>query len=795
MTQNKKRGWKARIESGFATLGYAMGRHPWRWLLSCLLLVGAMASQLPSLQTDTSVEGFLAKGSSAIQRYDQFKEIFGRDELFIITIATDDAYTPQFAHQLHTLHQQLQDEVPHIKFVDSLANARYTWGEDDTLYIEDLLPDPLPEDAAAREKLKQYALHNDNYRDFLISADGHMVTILLRMEPFRYSKQADGTLQRSYMGEEEGRAADSKIRQILQPYRGVLSDDIRVTGSLAIANTLSNSLEHDFTLFSALANVLIGIVLFIIFRRFSGVFMPLLIMSLGVVVTLSLMAIAGTPIQVSTSILPAFLLAVCVGDSIHLLTIFYHHYDRGDDKHHAIASAMSHTALAMLFTSITTAVGLASFAFSELTPVAALGIYGALGSLVAFVLTIVVLPCLIAILPLRHRRLRLEENRGLQPLLAWSARVATGYPKLIVSMGVILLLVCVAIVSRISFSHYPLAWLPEQHETRQAMVNYEQHMGSTVTVEIMLDTGQDRGVINAPLLQTLDRVQQELVTWRSDHWQITKAISVVNIIKESNRALHDNDPAAYGVPDASDLISQELFLVELDAPDDVLNVVDKTYRVARLTLTMPWFDAIYTRDLMSRLRQYLDQQFQPLGVNVTITGVVSIMGTTFGQMLTSTAESYGFAAIAISLMMILLIGNVKLGLLSMLPSLLPILMVLAAMQLLGYKLDILTMLVGSIAIGLTVDDNIHFMHGFRRLYLQTGDPVHAVTQTLLSTGRAMLITSIVLSMGFAIYTQSLMSNMVTFGVITASCIVLALVATYLLGPALMVLANRRRPLQ
>ena len=180
----------------------------------------------------------------------------------------------------------------------------------------------------------------------------------------------------------------------------------------------------------------------------------------------------------------------------------------------------------------------------------------------------------------------------------------------------------------------------------------------------------------------------------------------------------------------------------------------------------------------------------PYTSDITITGVTPVLGATFAKMLYSTAESYGFAAIAITLMMIFLIGNLKLGLLSMIPSLLPILIVLSIIRLSGVPLDMLTMLIGSIAIGLTVDDNVHFMHGFRRLYTKTGDPAFAIENTLLSTGRAMLITSVVLSIGFAIYSQSEMKNMVSFGIMTAFCIMLALLATFLLAPALMMLANK-----
>ncbi len=789
--KTKTINWKAKVEHGFEQLGLAMGRHPWRWLLGALAIVAAMASQLGQLQQDTSIEGFLPKGSTTIRDYDQFKATFGRDEMFIVTIEVNDLYTRKFASELHALHQQIEDEVPYVAKVDSLANARYTHGANDTLFIEDLLPDPLPDDPTELARLKQYAATSDTYRNLLLSADGHLTAMVVRLNAYVNQQDANGEWRQQYLGESEMQEAFVKLQAVIARHRGTLSDDIQLTGTMPISITLSKVLERDFTVFSGLANLLIGIVLYVIFRRLSGVFMPLLVMGFGVTVTMSLMAILGTPMQVSTSILPAFLLAVCVGDSIHLLTIFYRNYDAGDTKIHALASAMGHTGLAMFFTSVTTAAGLASFATSDLTPVSALGIYGGLGSMLAFFLTITILPCLIAIAPLKRRPLSLDDNKGMQPFLAWTVRLSTHFPKTIVAVGMGLFLATIAIASQLQFTHLPADWLPQQDPSLQALKNYEKRMGSTLNFEILLDTGKDRGVINAAFLQALDEVQQEVVTWEGDHWRLTKAISVVNIIKESNRALHDNDESQYKVPDDPALISQELFLVELDQPDDILNVVDKTYQVARLTITTPWFDAIHTTAVVEKLQAYLHQKLDPHGVKITFTGVAPIMGVTFAKMLISTAESYGFAAITITLMMILLIGNVKLGLLSMVPSLLPILIVLAGMQLLGIRLDMLTMLVGSIAIGLTVDDNIHFMHGFRRLYLKTGDPAYAVEKTMLSTGRAMLITSVVLCIGFSIYTQSMMTNMVGFGVTTTSCIILALIATYLLAPALMVLANKK----
>ncbi|OUS26171.1 hypothetical protein A9Q99_19535 [Gammaproteobacteria bacterium 45_16_T64] len=787
---SNKNNWKARAEIGFGKLGLTMGRHPWLWLMGCLLVIGVMASQLSKIRQDTSIEGFLAEGAIELQQYDRFKDMFGRDEIFIVSIEVEDIFTQEFADKFRALHQQIEDEVPYVSTVDSLINARYTYGADDTLYIEELLPVTLPTDPEELQKLKDYTYGNENYTNFLISEDKHLLAIAIRLQAYRYEKDENGEIQEKYMEDRHLQEALAKMYEIAEQHQGKVSNDIRLAGSMPISLMLGKIMERDFSVFTGLANILISICLFMIFRRISGVIMPVIVMSLGVTLTLSLMAIMDTPIQVSTSILPSFLLAVCVGDSIHLLTIFYRHFDDGEEKILALQHAMEHTGLAIFFTSITTAAGLASFATSELTPVAALGIYGALGSIIAFLLTIFILPCLISLLPLKRRPKVVQENTGLQTLLNWCATFSTTYPKAIVSVGMIIFLSSLGIASQSKFSHHPLKWLPDHEPALAALEKHEARMGASLAIEVMLNTGKERGINNPAFMQALDGVQKEIETWETDTYSIVKTMSVVNIIKESNRALHDNNQAHFKVPNDPKLISQELFLVELDEPDDLYNVIDRRYETARLTLMIPWIDALYCLDLLERLQPYLQDQLGEYTTDITITGVVPVLGATFAKMLYSTAESYGFAAIAITIMMIFLIGSVKLGLISMIPSLLPILIVLSIIRIIGMPLDMLTMLIGSIAIGLTVDDNVHFMHGFRRAYMQTGDPAYAVRHTLLSTGRAMLITSIVLSVGFIIYTQSEMKNMISFGLMTAFCIILALMATFLLAPALMMLTNK-----
>ncbi len=790
--KNRTTNWKSAVEKGFGQLGIKISHRPILWFTLCLLVIGVIASQLVHLRTDTAIESFLDQEEQSIIDYNEFKDTFGRDEVFIITVEVEDTFKQTFVDNLRAFHQTLEDKVPYLQSVDSLINASHIYGENDTLIIEDLLPHVLPKDPQELKELQSYTYDSPTYQNYLISKDRHLTSVMLRLEPYIYGKDDKGNVTTKYMEDKEMREAYAAINSVVNSFTGTLSDDIRIAGSQPIAIVLGEAIERDFTVFSVLGILLVGIVLGFIFRRGSGVLMPLVVMVLGVTATISFMAILDTPMQMTTSILPSFLLAVCVGDSIHLLTIFFQRYDEGATKNDALRQSLEHTGLAMFFTSITTAAGLASFGTSELSPIASLGIFGAIGSLLAFMLTIFILPCLITLLPIKRRPVvNLNQQKNLINTILYACiSVSTRYPKIIVTSGVILFISSTAIATQIQFGHDPLSWFPENHPSILAIEKTQERMGGTMTIEISIDTGKDRGVNNSALLQQAEKTIEDILTWETEHYSIAKIISVVDVIKESNRGLHNNDQTYYSIPEDNKLISQELFLVELDNPDSLFKLIDRKYQTMRITIMIPWVDAVHYQSLLTRLEDKLDQDLQQHAQKIVVTGVAAVLGTTFAEMLYSTAESYILAGIVITLMMILLVGNIKLGLITMIPSLMPITIVVAILCLFGYPLDMFTMLIGSIAIGLTVDDNVHFIHGFRRNFAITGDAKLAIRDTLLSTGRAMFVTSIVLSFGFLIYTQSTLNNMVGFGVLTALCIALALVASFLLAPAFMMLLNK-----
>jgi predicted RND superfamily exporter protein len=314
-------------------------------------------------------------------------------------------------------------------------------------------------------------------------------------------------------------------------------------------------------------------------------------------------------------------------------------------------------------------------------------------------------------------------------------------------------------------------------------------MNGTVTIEAVVDTGVENGWNDPQRLERLNQLSSKLETYVDDYTHIGKVVSLATIVKETNRALHENKEEFYRIPNDANLVSQELLLFENSGSDDLEDVVDSQFSKARITIKLPWTDAVKAVGVLNYVEKEVVAAFPQEKVETT--GMIPLLINTFAQAVSSSVMSYFIAAVLITFMMMLILGSVRLGLLSMIPNLTPIILGLLIMYVGNIPLDMFTLLIGSIAIGLAVDDTIHFLHNFRRYYLESGDSAKAIEQTFFTTGKAMVITTIVLSLGFYAYMMAQMVSVQNFGLLTGSVIVLALLADLLLAPALMIVATKR----
>lgn len=792
--------FRQKIERGFETFAHLVYR--WRWvvLFLMLILVASIASQLQKLTTATSNESFLRSDDPILLAYNDFREQFGRDEMIIIAIQPPDVFDLKFLNRLKVFHEELEDKVPHVEEITSLVNARNTRGEGDRLIVEDLL-EQWPRNNEDLMALNKRVLSNPLYVNRLISEDGRFTTVVIQTNslsgeandrdvasgfddaenPSKNKKKEEPV----FLTEKENAAVVMSVNKIVKRYQ---ADDFRLylAGSPVVTTMTKISMKKDMMLFIILAVLTIALCLFLLFRRLSGVIIPLLIVVLTLLSTLGLMALTGVPVTTVTMVLPSFILAVGVGDSVHILSIFYRQLQKTGKKKASVIHAMGHSGLAVVMTSLTTAAGLASFSTAEVASIADLGVFAGVGVMLALVYTIILIPALLAVIQIRIKSDPDAQTRRsfFDRLLDVFTDFSTGHSKAIAAISAALILISLTAASRLHFSHDVLKWQPEKSPVRIATQKINDELKGSVTLEVILDTGRENGLYDPVILKKLDRLAGEIEGIEQGDLFVGMASSVADILKEINQALNENRPEFYSIPDNPKLIPQEFLLFENSGSDDLEDVIDSRFQLARFTIKVPWLDALkyspFLKDIEARFRAAFGQD-----AHITITGLMTLFCRALTAAIHSMGKSYLIAAGVITIMMILFIGSLRIGLISMLPNLAPIIVTMGIMGLFGLPLDMFTMLIGSIAIGLAVDDTVHFMHNFRRYYHDTVDVTEAVRHTLHTAGRAMLTTSVVLSIGFFVLMFASMNNVFYFGMLTGITIFLALLADFMLSPALM----------
>ena len=789
-----EQNWRMRVEKSFENFTYFVIAHRLKALFLVLLIVFGLASNLPKITFDTSTEGFLYKDDPQIVKYDAFREQFGRDEKIIVAIKTKDVFDPKFLEKLFKLHDEIENTVPYIKAVDSLKNARKTTGDKDSLIVEDLFLNGIPSDKSKLQAIEDFAKANAIYENLYLNKDNSFTTIMITSETYSskgldkvedfdsgFDDESQSTKDLAFISPEESNELIVKLENLLTKYK---ADDFKIytAGSPIITKNLQSTLMSDMSTFILYVVLTIAFLLFLTFRRISGIIIPLLVVVLTLLATIGSMALLGYPITSMTQILPSLLLAVAIGDSIHILSIFYHKYDEIGKKSEAIAYAIGHSGLAVTMTSVTTAASLASFTISDIAPVAALGIFSAIGVSMALLLTLIFIPIGLSLMPIKHKAK--DEDTTLDTLMIGIADFSIKYYKAITAFAVIIIVGSLLLASQMRFSHNPLHWFKSDNQVRINTETIDKELRGSISIEVVLDTGKENGVYNPEFLNTLEEVSKEIYTYKGENYFIGKIININQVLKEIHKALNENRADYYVIPQDKDLIAQEFLLFENSGSDDLEDIVDSLFSKTRLSIKAPWVDAIEYVEMIDKLQVYLDSKFKGTA-EVAITGILPILSTTITKSIESSIESYIIAFIIIALLMVLLIGNVKLGLLSMIPNLTPIMFALAFMVVYNLPLDMFTILIGAIAIGMVVDDTIHFMHNFKRYYLLHQDVDEAIRLTLHSSGRAIFITSMVLSSGFLVFMFASMTNLFNFGLITGITVVVAMVTNLVLTGALM----------
>lgn len=806
---------RARLELFFEKMARLFYRHCIITLSVMFLFIGFATSYCRYLTVDTSTEAMLRNDDPSLIRYNAFRDQYGRSDLLAVLVESPDIFDRDFLIKLKAFQDDLKACHPYINKITSLINVRDTYGKDDTLYVEPLIENP---ETADLTEVKAKANANPFYKDYILADDLSATAVIIEIkerildkpknsagisddgfgDDFSFDNSNSGDKKSSqsfhYINSDEQAEVNKAILNVIASYK---TDDFKTTfsGGSVVMDVFNRNTVNDTKRMVILMLLVILTFLYLMFRRVSGMVMPSVVVITSTLTTMGFMGMAHTPISIMTNILPGFLIGVCIADSVHVLAIFYRNYNQGASKEDAICRAIGHSGLAIAMTSLTTAAGLISFAMAEIATIGELGIFSALGVMLGLVFTIVLLPSMVAVIPIKKQDKIYEmvkANDATDRLLISFGAFSIKHPYKIVVLSAAIIGVSVYYIFQLHFVSYMIQYFPKNDPVKVDLKNLENHLGGSITFEILFDTKKENGIQDPDLLKKIDALTPKFLAIKSDQLYVGQVMSIIDIIKETNQALHNNDPAYYKIPDDPQSLAQQMLLFETSGSEDLMKITDSLFSQTRLTVKTKWADSVVYNRFVHNLEKMCSDAVGDKA-EVVVTGVAALMSRTVTAALFSMAESYVIALIVITILLVLLVGDLKLGLISMFPNLMPIVMVFGLISILHVSLDLNTLFIGSVALGLVVDATIHFVYNYRKYLYKSGDLAIAIRETFLGTGRAILITTIVLSMNFFVLLFSSLQHSIKFGLFTGIAIVLSLLSNFILLPALLALVYRFSP--
>ena len=812
MTESN-RPLRLRIEDGLGSWAHFVVKHRWSLVAAMTLVTIVLGSFVPSMVIKMASEDFLFEDDPVRARYDAFKEDFGQDQISTLSITPPEIFDLAFLTKLAAFHRDLENEVPFLEDLTSLVNVRSTYGRGDELVVEDLLDD-MPTTEAELAALEDRVRSTPFYvKTGVLSSDGQSTGVRIEVAVYgdgtTYATEtpdesaADDFDLEGFGEDEEGAGGALKkkpflsgvenaqligaIQNVIDRYAGP-DFPILAAGGTMMTFEFTKQLGRDVPLFFGGGLIVIGILLIVLFRRFGAVLLAISVVVPASISTFGLASWFGIAFSAPAQLVPSFLLAIGVSYSVHLVTIFMTDLGQGRSRADSLEHALRHSGLPILMTGLTTAAGLVSFMAAEMKPIQEMGMISTIGVAVMLCYSMVLLPALLAILPLAGREARSEG--AVDRILATLAGASARHPWPIVAVTAVLVLGAFVGMTRLYASSDPVSWFPDDHPYRIAADLLGERFGGTSAIEIVVDTGRENGIKEPELMRRLEQIEVIAEEFKAKGARLSHTNSIVDIVKETHQALNENDAAYYAIPEDPMLLSQELLLFENSGSDDLEKVVDSQFSRARFTLRSYWTDGVFMGPFLDEFEPRVREALGDMA-EVQFTGMSSLMARTVDAVQQSMLRSYALALALITPLMIVLIGSLRSGLVSMVPNLVPILLTLGLMGFAGIPLDMFTLLAGCIAIGLAVDDSIHFISGFRRYRHQGYDPVTSVERTMQTTGRALLFTSIALTMGFAVLLMSEMLNLRQVGALTTFAIAAAFLLDVTVTPALLVLTHRK----
>ncbi len=751
--------------------------HRWLVIIFSVFVFLLCSTGLSRLTIDSDLRVFFSKDNPQLQQLETVENTYIKNENILFVIAPKDGQI--FTPRVLTVIQQMTTalwQTPASSRVDSITNFQHTWAEGDDLVVEDLFDDIAALSVEAIADRKQIALHEPILLHRIISSDGAVSNIVVNIN---FTDKVPETITK----------IASHARKLRDDYSRDYPDiEFYLTGSVMFDTAFSEVGQKDMMTLVPLMLLVLVITIGLIFRTVVATLLTLSIIIMATGTAMGLAGWLGLAINPASASAPTIILTLAVADSVHILFMMYHLMNQGKDRHQAIIESIQFNFQAVFLTSITTVVGFLTMNFSDSPPFHNLGNIVAIGITAAFFYSIIFLPALVSVLPITFRVKRYPRQFLIMQVIAlWVIKHKT---------IILLSTLCLTAV---------LAYSATQNRLNDNWINYftknvpvrvatdvlEERISGADFLEYNISAGKPQGINDPEFLAYLE----SFVQWLRTHPQVEQVTNLSDIMKKLNRVMHGDDERWYRLPESQELAAQYLLLYEMSLPYglDLNNIINIDKSATRLIITTKNMGTRALSDLDLEIQAWL-QANTPENMHAQGTGISIVFAYLSQRNIINMLMAAFGALLAISIILIIALKRIDIGLISLLPNIIPATMAFGLWGLLVGEIGLGLSVVVSMTLGIVVDDSVHFISKYLRARKNFDmNQEEAIQHAFTTVGPAMWTTTVALVAGFLVLMLSDYRMSADMGLLSAITISIALVMDFLLLPAILLLADRDKP--
>ncbi|AUC83247.1 RND family transporter [Lacinutrix sp. Bg11-31] len=566
--------------------------------------------------------------------------------------------------------------------------------------------------------------------------------------------------------------------------------DVRVSGMPYIRTLNAQNIVDEIGLFVLAALAITSFIFFLFFRSFRATFISLIVVCVGVMWTLGILGLLKYEITVLTALIPPLIIVIGIPNCIFLINKYQHEVKLHGNKVKSLQRVITKVGNATLMTNVTTASGFATFIITESKLLKEFGIVASLSILAIFILCLLIIPILYTFLPYpKERHLEHLNKRWIGGFVDWTVCMVKEKRIAIYATSLGLIIVCIIGIYKIKVSGSLIEDMPKNAEFFSDIRFFEEEFNGIMPMEIMIDTKRKKGVMKSATLKRMNQLEDLII----EIPELSRPISVVSLVKYSKQAYYNGNPKYYQLPTKQ----EEAFILpyaknSTSGETNLLNnFVDSTGQYARITTFMKDIGTDKMERIEENLVNKINNVFPKEKYDITITGKALVFQKGTKYLVKNLALSLSLAIVLISLFMAYMFRSFRMIIVSLIPNLLPLVVTAGLMGYLGVPIKPSTILVFSIAFGISVDDTIHFLAKYRQeLQANNWKIKKSVYAALRETGVSMFYTSIVLFFGFSVFTISSFGGTVALGALVSVTLLFAMLSNLLLLPSLLLSLER-----